>query len=264
MVKTNRLRRKNGKDGIFTHHNMSLKEPTTNEIKQLVADMNAQDDPLRLAESYEKAAISYIESFGYEYKTSGQQTIKLSKEERERRLKVSNEAIREVKNLKGEDGPLTIDDIEKEYEVCWWNYLLAESEKQGKHGIRFALDVISITTQIKNGLEKGNYKYLFKLAMRLANCFSIMAIAQYEDSIASGRASKAGRNKQNSLKKERATEWKAFALLKDEEIREINPKLKSKLDRARKILDKVNDYRSKEGNGPVSIETIRKELPTIN
>ncbi|HCH3495511.1 TPA: hypothetical protein NKU52_004106 [Vibrio parahaemolyticus] len=186
FIKKKPLKRTRGREGLFTSNSKTLLGREANEVKEMGAKMNAQDDPLRLAELYEQAAISYIESFGYEYKTSGQQTIKLSKEVRERRLKASNESIREEKNLKCENGPLTIDDIPKEDVLCWWNYLLAESEKQGKHGIRFALDVIGITTQIKNGLEKGNYKYLFKLAMSLTTYYLKMVLAQYEDKICAG------------------------------------------------------------------------------
>ncbi|MGY5616790.1 hypothetical protein [Vibrio cincinnatiensis] len=219
FIKKKPLKRTRGRKGLFTSNSQTLLGREANEVKEMVAKMNVQDDPLRLAERYEQAAISYIESFGYEYKTSRQQTIKLSKEERERRLKASNESIREEKNLKSENGPLTIDDIPKEDEVCWWNYLHAESKKQGKHGIRYALDVISITTQIKNGLEKGNYKYLFKLAMRITNCFSIMVLAQYEDKICAGvsRTGAASRAKteEKEGKMERAIELAEAYRLKE-------------------------------------------------
>ncbi|EJG1875727.1 hypothetical protein BS053_RS18415 [Vibrio parahaemolyticus] len=210
FIKKKPLKRTRGRKGLFTSNSQTLLGREANEVKEMVAKMNAQDDPLRLAERYEQAAISYIESFGYEYKTSGQKIIKLSKEERERRLKAREDLLRNPpagSGLKPSKRSLSIDDIEKEDEVCWWNYLHAESKKQGKHGIRYALDVISITTQIKNGLEKGNYKYLFKLAMRLTNCFSIMVLAQYEDKICAGvsrtgAASRAKTEGKESKKKE--------------------------------------------------------------
>ncbi|MDF4994781.1 hypothetical protein ACEV8O_19290 [Vibrio parahaemolyticus] len=226
FIKKKPLKRTRGRKGIFTSNSQTLLGREANEAKEMAAKMNTQDDPLRLAELYEQAAISYIESFGYEYKTSGQQVIKLSKEERERRLKAREDLLRNPpagSGLKPSKRSLSIDDIEKEDKVCWWNYLHAESKKQGQHGIRYALDVISITTQIKNGLEKGNYKYLFKLAMRLTNCFSIMVLAQYEDKICAG-VSRTG----------------AASRAKTEE----------KEGRRERAIELANAYRSKESGNP--------------
>ncbi|HHY0416960.1 TPA: hypothetical protein ACVU4N_003488 [Vibrio parahaemolyticus] len=217
FIKKKPLKRTRGRKGLFTSNSQTLLGREANEVKEMVAKMNAQDDPLRLAERYEQAAISYIESFGYEYKTSGQKIIKLSKEERERRLKAREDLLRNPpagSGLKPSKRSLSIDDIEKEDEVCWWNYLHAESKKQGKHGIRYALDVIGITTQIKNGLEKGNYKYLFKLAMRLTNCFSIMVLAQYEDKICAG-VSRTGAASKAKTEKAADEKKKAIKLAKE-------------------------------------------------
>lgn len=186
LIKKKKLKRTKGRNGLFTVNIQAVDGMEAGEIKQMMANMNAQTDPLYLAERYEQAAISYIESFGYEYKTSGQKTIPVPREERERLLKAYNELLREKFDLKDEEEPLSIDDIETERVVCWWVYLLEESKKQGKHGIRYALDVISITTQIKNSLKKSDYNRLFNLAMKLTNCFSIMVIAQYEDKICAG------------------------------------------------------------------------------
>ncbi|MFH4522551.1 hypothetical protein WL045_20670 [Vibrio alginolyticus] len=224
LIKKEPLKRTRSRKGLFTRNSHALLSREASEVRKMVEKMNAQADPLHLAESYEQAAISYIKSFGYEYKKSGQKTIKVSKEKREQRLQAYNESIRKELNLKCEEGPLTIDNIEKEDVVSWWGYLYAESEKQGNHGIRYALDVIGITTQIKNGLEKGNYNNLFNLAMKLTNCFSIMVIAQCEDRICAG-ASRANIGSTANRDKAEKRKLKAIELAKEFRTRNSHKKV---------------------------------------